>query len=471
MKLSNTLLLTLLVLCGCDSGSSRLAGIDGSGSQVSTVVTGPVNGFGSVIVNGIAFDTQGADIWIQGTPGSEEALRVGDMVTIAGHVENGLPVAINVYRRDGLTGPVEWLDAETREIGVLGQRVRVMEQTVFGESVFPQALVSLNLGDRVSISGMSGPGESFVATRIDLVHDALTVMSGPIGSYDAMSGMLRVRGVQVFLENPPAADVLRSGAWVSVSGRLSDNGVLHADKLLLDPALHDLPPNQATEVQGYIKASPQGGLRLDGLELFTEDDSLLQLALEAEATVASEVRVRGVIENGRLRVTDFDTQIPGDTRLLGRVERVLTEPLALEVDGLHIAVQADTRLAGPGGRRLQLQSLAAGDLVVITAYQQAEHWVATSIQIGAGAWQEGRQELKGLPGDMRPEAGLFSLGNREVRIAAETELLRGGERLDSRSFFDALPERRVIVEGTLDGDVLLATRVRLLPRPPAAMRP
>ena len=74
-----------LAACGGSGGSSDsspvpVGAIDGGGLHVSA---GPINGFGSVIVNGVRYDTSGAQIIVDDNVASESDLKVGQFVLIA----------------------------------------------------------------------------------------------------------------------------------------------------------------------------------------------------------------------------------------------------------------------------------------------------------------------------------------------------------------------------------------------------
>ena len=70
------LVLGLVVACG-GGGGGGVAGIDRLG-----VTTGTINGFGSIIVNGVEYETNAADFDIDDGPGSQSELKVGQQVTI-----------------------------------------------------------------------------------------------------------------------------------------------------------------------------------------------------------------------------------------------------------------------------------------------------------------------------------------------------------------------------------------------------
>ena len=73
-----------LAACGSEKDDDEVASIiDGSGAPVPDVaVSGAITGFGSVIVNGVHYETDSAEVYINGELSSEEALSIGDFITL-----------------------------------------------------------------------------------------------------------------------------------------------------------------------------------------------------------------------------------------------------------------------------------------------------------------------------------------------------------------------------------------------------
>ncbi|NOQ70091.1 MAG: hypothetical protein GQ573_08295, partial [Gammaproteobacteria bacterium] len=128
MILSAAITLTI-VACG-GSGSSGFAGIGGSGF----ISSGSISGFGSVFVNGVEFEVDGATTYdIDGDPdGMESDLAIGMIVQVSGAInEDGVTgTATGISFDDQLQGPVLGLapldplaDNITREFSVLGINV------------------------------------------------------------------------------------------------------------------------------------------------------------------------------------------------------------------------------------------------------------------------------------------------------------------------------------------------------------
>ena len=139
----SALSLVLLSACGGsggsdDTGSSSApdsnppptAGIGRTGLAV-----GPVTTFGSIVVNGVRYDTTSTEFTVDGAPGSESDLRVGDIVIVSGTVnEDGVTGTANsVIYDDIVTGPVESIDVAANSLVVMGQIVLVRSETLFDD--------------------------------------------------------------------------------------------------------------------------------------------------------------------------------------------------------------------------------------------------------------------------------------------------------------------------------------------------
>jgi len=105
---------TVLAASGCGSGGDgQIAGIDRGGAPA--VASGPISGFGSVIVNGIRFDTSEAIVTIDGQSGSTDDLAVGQIVTVHGTIDdNGNATAAELRHRVSRAG---WCDARPPDGG------------------------------------------------------------------------------------------------------------------------------------------------------------------------------------------------------------------------------------------------------------------------------------------------------------------------------------------------------------------
>jgi len=146
--------------CG-GGGSSGQSAAGGPGAS-----RGAITGFGSVIVNGIEFDTTGAVFTVENLSSPVQSdLDEGMEVTVEGEFSgDGLTgTATQVIFNDDLEGPVDTISGNT--IIVMGQSVLTDNDTIFANA--PAKLGSLSAGDIVEVSGPRGSNGVILATRVE----------------------------------------------------------------------------------------------------------------------------------------------------------------------------------------------------------------------------------------------------------------------------------------------------------------
>ena len=128
LVLSSTSVLALSA-CGGSSGSAATItppSVETPPEPVSSstfvTVTGEIDGFGSVIINGTRYDTDSADVKIDGEDASLSDLSVGQTVALRArrNAEGELPTALRVRYEEVLEGPVESIAADRRSLIILG---------------------------------------------------------------------------------------------------------------------------------------------------------------------------------------------------------------------------------------------------------------------------------------------------------------------------------------------------------------
>ena len=166
------LIAAVLVACGGGGG----VGEGGTGSFVS----GPISGFGSVIVGGVRFDDSApTTIEDEDNPGvrlERTVLRLGLVVEIEGgpiDATTGTATARTIRIGSAIVGPVTDVLPLLRVVRVLGQPVRVTAATVFGSGL-DGGITALAAEQVVEVNGFFGIDPDtglprFVATRFDKV--------------------------------------------------------------------------------------------------------------------------------------------------------------------------------------------------------------------------------------------------------------------------------------------------------------
>ena len=82
-----------LLVAGCGGGGGATDGGTASsppaatGSTKTMFVTGAIAGFGSVIVNGVRYDTESAQVSIEDKPATAGELKVGEVIRLMAEID------------------------------------------------------------------------------------------------------------------------------------------------------------------------------------------------------------------------------------------------------------------------------------------------------------------------------------------------------------------------------------------------
>ncbi|MEQ1686314.1 MAG: DUF5666 domain-containing protein [Burkholderiaceae bacterium] len=265
------LFLVAAVLAGCGGGGS-----DSSSSDTATAYSsGPITGFGSVIVNGVRFDDSSARITDDDDVAvSRDDLRLGMTAEVQGAGvttdslgRHGRALAIRLGNE--IVGPVSAVDATAKTLTALGQVVDVTDNTLFGERI-TGGLAGIAVGTVIEVNGaLNVTTGHYTATRIDVRPNA---------------PYFRVRGVIASLDT--TAKTFRIGdALISYAGLAStDMFASLANGLLVRVRL------QTTQVDGaWVAARIAGGVR----KIENQDEAEIH-GLITSFTSATQFSVNGI---------------------------------------------------------------------------------------------------------------------------------------------------------------------------------
>ncbi len=178
-KLGAVLVMAVLTAAGC-GGSSGGGSVSPppppppSGGIIRTGVgvgVGPITGFGSVIVNGVTYNTDGATFVRDDNPSSQIEFKVGETVIVKGTIEddNTNAVAESVELDEIVKGPAtELVDLNT--VIVMGQTVNSSTTTSIDDNctgVTFDDLTGLTAFFAVEVYGTVQPDGAIDATRIE----------------------------------------------------------------------------------------------------------------------------------------------------------------------------------------------------------------------------------------------------------------------------------------------------------------
>lgn len=311
MMLRSSLLSTFLALAAafahfsCDSG-----GIGGSGA--TSVSEGPVEAYGSIVVNGVVWNIDDAEIEIDGQPASEYDIELGMIVRVYGDLDpdGQSGTASFVVHDPALEGPVTEVQdlGPLRALTVLGHTVFVdAGKTSFAEGEPGYGFDDTAVGDLVSISGLRDAVGVLHATRLARYGLAMPGSSpvsvdGTVEDFDGFESFL-VGNTPVgfdaatLLENLPWG--LLNGLPIEVRGVLTGpSGVLANQIRLRLPGFSGDFEDAA--VKGFVTDwsgighFDVAGQRVDG------SDAVFLSGSEGDLANGSLAEIEGCLENGVL---------------------------------------------------------------------------------------------------------------------------------------------------------------------------
>lgn len=303
-----------LGLSACGGGGGGDSGV-GSGGTGSFAV-GPISGFGSIIVNGIRYDDDGADVFDDdGNAAGPDALGLGMVVEVTGsaitaETTGSTARASTIRFASEIVGPVETIDIAGRTLTVLGQEVRVTATTVFDGEDLPDGFGSVEVDDVLEVYGLvdaSGVG-TYTATRIER-------KGGTVDQY-RLRGLVRDAGEETFrigntliaygaLNAPRVAD----GELVRVRLGIDQIGGAYPAERLRG-GTRPVEDRDEAEIEGLVTSVEAGNARRFSIDGIPVDATNAEFddGSPADLAVGVRVEVEGRLEGGVLIAREVELE-------------------------------------------------------------------------------------------------------------------------------------------------------------------
>jgi len=463
--------LLALSLLGCGGGgggdgNNQVSGIDRGGIAFAQ---GPINGFGSVIVNGVRYSTAGATITIDDQPGVESDLRVGQVVRVEGRLDAGgtTGTATRISYDDDVEGPIQSIEPAADTLIVLGQTIKVGPSTSFDDRISPRSLAGLAVGDRIEVSGLVTAGGVIEATRIELKSASSAVeVKGTAGSVDTVARRFRINDQQVDystaqLGNFPGGQPA-NGDLVEVTGSVNGSGVLVATRVERRSASLAGTTDDSAEIEGLVtRFVSAADFDVSGQRITTTASTVYEGGTSANLALDANVEIEGGFDaSGRVVARKVQFRQESDVEFVGPVDVVSPSAGTLVVLGATVRTNPLTRYEDQSSadvERFSLADLRVGDYVEVRAYRDAGGLVATLLE---------RDDLESGVDVQGPATSVAApnlvVGGVSVTTDSRTEFRNNdGGSITAAAFFAAAPGREVKVRGTLVGNVVLAERAEL----------
>lgn len=376
------IILATMTACGGSSGSGTITvppNDDDTGGIIrGGIAVGPITNFGSVVVNGVQFDTDGASFMIDDAPGTQADLAVGDFVVIEGEYAADLAsgTATAVIYDDNVEGPIESIDQAGNTLVVLGQSVRADATTSFDDSIDPASIDGLSVGDIVEVTGFVDAAGVTIATRIELKPAGSEFeVHGVVANLDAAAMTFSLAALTVdfsaaTLDNFPSGEI-SLGDFVEAKGdRLGSGGELVANSVELEDGQVSANDGDRVEIEGLItRFASDSDFDVSGVSVVTDGSTVFEGGVAADLALNVKVEVEGDFDaNGTIVASRVDIRRAKVVRISANADSVDTAGGSLAILEITVAVDSLTRLEDKSNADLDplnLADLNAGDYLEI----------------------------------------------------------------------------------------------------------
>ena len=368
----------LLTACG-GGGDNQVAGIDRLG-----INSGTVSGFGSIIVNGVRFETTSAsfDIDDDSVGSSETDLSVGDVVVVVFDTDTPT-IAQTVIGDEAVEGPVNSINLTTGVLEVAGQTVRTDAGTSLDDINGVNSLADIVQNDFVEVNGFFDSDGSIRATRIE--KKALageTEVHGIVSAKTANTFMINAlvidyTSVPAIIDDDFPGNTFDNGDQVEVKGTNYAGSTLLATKVEPDGlgvgeggTGLDISKIDNVEIEGLITGfTSSSEFDVAGVPVITTAGTVYEGGIPADLALNVKVEVDGAFNAlGILVAEQVDIRRDNSLRVTALVDDVNVGAGTLSVMGISVQVDNKTRLEDKSAAGLQpfgLSDISVGNYVEV----------------------------------------------------------------------------------------------------------
>jgi hypothetical protein len=312
-----------VLLVGCGGGGDAAPDSAGTGAAASSFASGPISGFGSIIVNGVRFDDSTATVIDDdGSPSSKDNLLLGMTAEVHGGAisDDGTgprSKANEIVFGAALVGPVASINATARTFVMLGQTVQVLDTTVLDEHLIG-GFAGISVGSLLEVHAQLDPASGvYTATRVGATAASGGFkIRGIVAGLDATAKTFTIGGTLISYAavTPPPAS-LANGLLLSVRLQTAQvAGTWVATRLSGAPVR--MEDNNDARVDGAVTAFTSAtsfsvnGIAVDASHAEFQDGT-------AGIVLGAQVEIRGVSSNGVLIASRVSIETHEAVKLTG----------------------------------------------------------------------------------------------------------------------------------------------------------
>lgn len=377
-----------LVSCGGGGGSAGSeGGIGGTG-----ISSGRVTGFGSVIVNGVHFDTTGAVVTKDdGTAETNNndanintLLSEGMVVTIEGTINaNGLTgTADKITYQDKLEGPVVGTPANGSFVA-LGQTVIVSSLTRYSGGL--NAVTDISDRQVVEVSGFYDTNGKIIATFIEKKAD----------NYVNSATVFEIKGIATVVDattfNIGALTIVSTDTtglnnkFVEVYGTFNGVDTLAANSVEIKTQGFNVGNKQSAELEGIATSgctTVPCDFTLNDVTVRVSSSTQFKAGLVSDINAGVFVEAEGSLQGNILIADEIDFK--DNIEIQGDVQSKGTDTVVVDFGASDLTVKVDTNLTRIKGCNSENFADITGN-ITIRARKTPTDVVATRVECGGTA--------------------------------------------------------------------------------------
>ena len=475
MRVTSSLMMLWLgvQLFGCGGGSNHVAGIDGSGAPV-TSASGTVNGFGSVIVNGVRYHSDKTKFLVNGQIADESSLHTGYQVRVTGTLNSdGTGTANTIEFNPNLIGAITQIDLQNEQLVLLGQTVQITNTTLFDTAITPNDLSGLTVGNEILVSGQINSEGLIAATRIELTTQQNHQLSGVISNLNIATTTFSLNNLTInysgaTLNNFPD-NQLKNALNIHVFGSLDSQGIFKAQIINFQNSTFSADVKNA-DIEGFItRFVNSSDFDVAGIPCSSNSTTTYSNGSSTDLALGSSIKVNGSVNTAGVLVAqkiEFRQQVINEIN--GQVSSVSTPVTgAIATGTLHIAntdIQTNNSTVYEDGggdrlRRFNFLSIHVNDFLKVTGYTSGTVFIATKIERKIPL-TDNPIRYEGLITQVDSNAQSIVIYGQTLYINSQTEIHGAmGVTLTAAQFLAQALNQQVRLEGTVRNGVFTATRV------------
>ena len=461
----------LLVGLGACGGSSDNKDSVTPVPTTGTLSAGVITGFGSVYVDGVRYDTSGAQVTMNGMTATQAQLQVGQYVQVKGQAQGAAHRANVIRYHDVLEGPISSIDTAASSFVAMGQTVFVTLDTSLGDSIQPASIEGLTVGDVVEVSGIVPATGAIDATRVDIKPDGGPYdVAGYVANLSEATHRFSINDLVVdysaanmddFATGDPGA-----GDLVLVKGFTFDpDGAFAATRVELRSDDWLMPgPGDLVDVEGsIIEFESPAAFKVGGWAVTTTQATTYENGTVADLANGVMVKVKGAADaNSVLVAARICFEQVNTIRIVAQVDNQAADG-SMELLGLAVATDDATRYEDRSQldqRDFGFKDLTVGTWVDVRGYEQPTDGGAVLATRVVRIDPADEVSLRGpFSEPVRPDFHILSV---LVNTTSDTKFrLEGNIVLTPDVFFNTADGQLVEAWGSWSGTALSASRVEI----------